>query len=70
MALFVIWSHWSHLVTFGHIWSQVVTLITVEVEDHNNNDLDGDYGSMEVFGFTIWRQAELVKNLPPKWFGF
>ena len=37
MALFLIWLHWSHL----------VTLVTVEVnKDLNNDGLDGYFGSM------------------------
>ena len=43
------WSHWSHChrcqpmvtkVTPGYIWSQVVTFVTVEVIDLDNDDLD------------------------------
>ena len=29
------------LVTGGHRWSQVVTLVTVKVKDISNDDLDG-----------------------------
>ena len=33
---------WSHMVTG---WSQVVTLVTVMLQDLNNNGLDGYHGS-------------------------
>ena len=43
-----------NLVTTSHIWSQVVTLVTVEVKNPNKNYFDGSYGSMalkkELFG--------------------
>ena len=32
----------SHMVTAGHNWSQVVTLVTVMVKDINNGVLDGN----------------------------
>ena len=34
------------LFTPGHLWSHIVTVVTVEVKDLNNNGLDGYYGSM------------------------
>ena len=34
------------MVTPGHIWSQVVTLITTKVRDLHNDGLDAFYGSM------------------------
>ena len=33
------------LVTAGHRWSQLVTLVTVKVRDLNNDGLDVYYGS-------------------------
>ena len=36
---------WSQLVTEGHRWSQVVTLVTVKVKDISNDDLDGYFAS-------------------------
>ena len=30
----------------GHIWSQVVTLVTVRVKNLNKDDFDGYFGSM------------------------
>ena len=35
----------SQLVTEGHRWSQVVTLVTVKVKDISNDDLDGYFAS-------------------------
>ena len=34
------------LVTAGHTWSQLVTLVTVKVRDLNNDGLDVYYGYM------------------------
>ena len=34
------------LVTVGHIWSLVVTMVTVNFGDPNCDGLDGYYGSM------------------------
>ena len=34
-----------NLVTYGHRWSQLVTLVTVEVRDLNNDGLHVYYGS-------------------------
>ena len=31
---------WSHLVTPGHMWSQVVTIISIDIKDLNNDGLD------------------------------
>ena len=52
----------------GHIWSQVVTLVTVEVQDLNKDDFDGLlwlYGHFD--GFPIWRQRELVNSTANVW---
>ena len=52
----------------SHNWSQVVTLVTVEVQDLNKDDLDGLlwlYGHFD--GFPIWRQRELVDSTAKVW---
>ena len=53
-------------VTSGHIWSQVVTLVTDEVKNHSNDDPDGYYDStalnQELFG-RVRRNASLIDLL-------
>ena len=45
MALMIIiaQSNLVTLVTPGNIWSQVVTIISVDIKDLNNDGLDDDY---------------------------
>ena len=48
MALIIIISlcNLVTLVTPGHIWSQVVTIISVDIKDLNNDGLDDYYCSV------------------------